>query len=344
MTGAHHGVLHVVDLALGQRAAFVRTLVAEGEQLVLDVGDRHAAGRQIEGPELALGDLRQRSHPDEVHASPPRRSSFGNTTLVPELPEVETYRRFFAERAVGRTVHRVVVTDRTIVRNASARAFARALAGRTFLQADRQGKWMLARTEGPTLLVHFGMTGDLIWSGDEPQRHRHDRVILELVGGHELRYRNVRKLGGVWLAHDADEEREVLGDLGPDALAAGRREFVDRLSRRRGGAKALLMNQRFVAGVGNLIADEVLWQARIHPKRRVESLDAADRARLFRVLRKVLTTAVQEFDYLESRPAWLNHVRGEPGARCPRCRAPLARVTAAGRTTYLCPRCQPPPA
>ncbi len=262
---------------------------------------------------------------------------------MPELPEVENYRRFFAERAVGRIVLRVVVTDPTTVRNASARAFARALAGRTFLRADRHGKWMLARTDGPTLLVHFGMTGDLIWSGDEPPRHRHDRVIFELEGGDELRYRNMRRLGGVWLAHDAGEERTVLGDLGPDALTVGRREFLGHLARRRGGAKAVLMDQRFAAGVGNLIADEVLWQARIHPKRSVASLDAADRARLFGVLRKVLTTAVEEFDYLQSRPAWLSHVRGQPGARCPRCRAPLARVTAAGRTTYLCPRCQPPP-
>src|SRR5206468_2747735 len=84
----------------------------------------------------------------------------------------------------------------------------------------------------------------------------------------ELRYRNMRKLGGAWLAHDRDEARAVMGELGPDALTVSRREFLDRLRRRRGGVKALLMDQRFVAGVGNLVADEVLWQARLHPLRR----------------------------------------------------------------------------
>jgi len=149
----------------------------------------------------------------------------------------------------------------------------------------------------------------------------------------------MRKLGGVWLAHDEAELKDLIGDLGPDALDVSRQEFLDRLSRRRGGVKAALMDQRFVAGVGNLLADEVLWQARIHPRRRIEDLDAASRARLFRTLHRVMRVAVDEFDYL-SRKGWLNHVRGEPDARCPRCRTPLSRTRAAGRTTYLCPACQ----
>jgi len=186
------------------------------------------------------------------------------------------------------------------------------------------------------------MTGELIWSGDEPERHRHDRVILELDRG-ELRYRNLRKLGGVWLAHDEDQVEGMIGALGPDALSVARAEFLERLARRRGGVKAVLMDQRFVAGVGNLIADEVLWQARIHPRRAVEDLDARERATLSRTLRRVLTAAVERSDYLESERRWLNHVRGEPEARCPRCRTPLARIIAAGRTTYLCPACQPAP-
>jgi len=259
---------------------------------------------------------------------------------VPELPDVEAYRRFFARHAAGHTVRRVVVTDPTIARNAAPDTLDRALRGRRFEEPERHGKWLLCWTDGPALLLHFGMTGDLVWSGDEPERHRWDRVILELEHG-ELRYRNMRKLGGVWLAHDREEADGVTGGLGPDALAVGRREFLQRLARRRGGLKALLMDQRFVAGVGNLIADEVLWQARLHPRRRAESLDDAARVELYRKMHWVLKESVERFDYVPRKRGWLNHVRGNPGAVCPRCRTPLARITAGGRTTYFCPTCQP---
>ncbi len=259
---------------------------------------------------------------------------------MPELPEVETYRRFFAEHAADRAVRSVAVLDPAIVRNAPPRALDRALRGRRFGKPRRHGKWLLCPADGPVLLLHFGMTGDLVWSGHEPERHRHDRLALAFDDG-ELRYRNMRKLGGVWLSHDGAELKDIIGHLGPDALDVAPEEFLDRLSRRRGGVKAFLMDQRFVAGVGNLLADEVLWQARIHPRLRVEDLDAATRARLFRTLKRVLRIAVDEFDYLESRKRWLNHVRGEPEARCPRCRTSISRVTVAGRTTYLCPACQP---
>jgi formamidopyrimidine-DNA glycosylase len=258
---------------------------------------------------------------------------------VPELPEVEAYRRFFAEHATGRTVRSVDVPDPAIVRNAAPEHVGRLLTGHRFEEPLRHGKWLVCPAAGPTLLFHFGMTGDLVWSGDEPDRHRHDRLILVFDEG-ELRYRNMRRLGGVWLAGDEDELKVVLGGLGPDALGVERGEFLGSLSRRRGGVKALLMNQRLVAGIGNLVADEILWQARIHPRRRVEDLDANDRIRLFRTMRRVLAVAVEDFDYLETRRRWLSRVRGRPEARCPRCRSVLSRTMVAGRTTYFCPSCQ----
>lgn len=262
---------------------------------------------------------------------------------MPELPDVEAYRRFFRDHAMGRTVRRVEVTDAAIVRNATPRALDRALRGRTFEEPDRHGKWLVAWTDGPALLLHFGMTGDLIWSGREPGRHRHDRVILELESGDEVRYRNMRKLGGAWLAHDPAEAAAAMGELGPDALDVRRRQFRALLSRRRGGMKALLMDQRFMAGVGNLIADEVLWQARLHPRRTAQSLDDTERDRLYDELRRVLSRWVAGYGAVPLRGRWLLAVRGEPGAACPRCGTSLARTTAGGRTTYFCPSCQPAP-
>jgi formamidopyrimidine-DNA glycosylase len=258
---------------------------------------------------------------------------------VPELPDVEHYRRVLTEHAAGRRILRTVTTDPGILRNVAPEALDRALRGHRFEQPERHGKWLLAWTSGPAILLHFGMTGDLISAGGPGGRHRHDRVIFELDRG-ELRYRNMRKLGGLWLAHDRDEARRVLGPLGPDALAVDRRRFRELLSRRRGRVKAALMDQTLLAGVGNLLADEALWRARIHPARRIEDLGDEERDRLFTALRKVVRTSVDRFDDVPRMRGWLTRVRGLPGAACPRCRTTLERTVVGGRTTYFCPRCQ----
>jgi formamidopyrimidine-DNA glycosylase len=102
------------------------------------------------------------------------------------------------------------------------------------------------------------------------------------------------------------------------------------------------MDQTFVAGVGNILADEVLWHARIHPRRRIESLGEVESGRLFSEMRKVLREAVARYDYIPRKRSWLSGVRGLPDARCPRCKSSLRRTTAGGRTTYFCPSCQGP--
>jgi formamidopyrimidine-DNA glycosylase len=259
---------------------------------------------------------------------------------MPELPDVEVYRRFLRDHASGSTIRTVVVTDPGILRGVSADDLARALRGHRFEEPVRHGKWLFARTTGPTVLFHFGMTGDLSWADDNQGRHRHDRVIFELDGG-ELRYRNMRKLGGLWMAHDEDEVDLVTGELGPDALDVDLRRFRKLLSGRRGRIKALLMNQRILAGVGNLIADEALWQAQIHPARAADELTEDEIRKLHAKLRHVLRTSVERFDYVPAMRGWLTHVRGRPDAACPRCGTPLQRSVVGGRTTYWCPHCQP---
>jgi formamidopyrimidine-DNA glycosylase len=259
---------------------------------------------------------------------------------MPELPDVEHYRRVLAEHGTGRRIERVLTMDEGILRGVDGVSLDRALRGSTFAEPERHGKWLIAWTTGPAVLIHFGMTGDLIPGRGPNGRHRHDRVVFELDRG-ELRYRNMRKLGGVWLAHDRGEVDHVLGGLGPDALGMDRRAFRHVLERRRGGVKAALMDQTFVAGVGNLLADEILWQARLHPARRIEGFGPDERERLFDAFRKVVRTWANRFPDVPAR--WLIHVRGRPGARCPRCHTELDRTDVAGRTTWFCPLCQPPP-
>ena len=234
----------------------------------------------------------------------------------------------------------MVVPDPTILRNATPDTLDRSLRGRRFEEPERIGKWLICWTDGPALLLHFGMTGDLIWAHDAEDRHRWDRLILVFDDG-ELRYRNMRKLGGVWLAHGRDEVTALLGGLGPDALSLTSRAFDRVLARRNGGVKAALMDQAVLAGVGNLVADEVLWQARIHPRTRIEDTDEEQRAGLYRTMHAVLKESVDRYDYVSRKRSWLSHVRGRPGAACPRCGTPLERITAAGRTTWYCPACQP---
>ncbi len=258
---------------------------------------------------------------------------------MPELPDVEHDRRVLAEHAVGRLIERTVTTDAGILRNVSEVTLDRALRGYRFDEPERHGKWLLAWTTGPAVLIHFGMTGELIPADGPGGRHRHDRVIFELDRG-ELRYRNMRKLGGVWLAHDREAATAILGPLGPDALTLDRRGFRALLARRRGQVKAALMDQRLLAGLGNLLADEALWRAGIHPARRIEDMGPETRDRLFDSIRAVVRTSVERFDRLPR--GWLIHVRGRPDGTCPRCGTPLARTVVGGRTTYFCPNHQPP--
>jgi formamidopyrimidine-DNA glycosylase len=219
----------------------------------------------------------------------------------------------------------------------------RALRGRRFGPPKRHGKWLFAPTDGPTLIIHFGMTGGLVWSGVAGRgRHRHDRLILGLDGG-ELRYRNMRMLGGAWLARDPGELERVVGPLGPDATEL-HDDALERVMRgRRGGIKAMLMNQRLVAGIGNELSDEILWRARLHPARAVATIRASERRRLHRALREVLQESIRH-GRIPREEGWLESQRGLRNARCPRCRRALRRSRIAGRTAYWCPRCQSPEA
>ncbi|HSJ49838.1 MAG TPA: DNA-formamidopyrimidine glycosylase family protein [Actinomycetota bacterium] len=260
---------------------------------------------------------------------------------MPELPDVEAARRYLARHGEGRRILRVVVPDAGIVRNAGPRAVAAMLRGRPIARPERIGKWLLCWTDGPGLLLHFGMTGELRSSTEEPARHRWDRLILGLDDGTEIRYRNMRRLGGVWLAPSRSAADTIVGHLGPDALEVEGDVLRERLRRRKGGVKAALLDQSFLAGVGNLLADEILWRARLHPRHRVEALDRAERERLVRAVRSVVRAWVDRYDDVPKLRSWLIGVRDEPEATCPRCGTPLERVTAGGRTSRFCPSCQP---
>ncbi len=259
---------------------------------------------------------------------------------MPELPDVEGFKRYFARHAKGKPVRGVTAPTPAILRNTTPQALGAALRGQALGAPARRGKWMLAPAGGPAMLFHFGMTGLFRWSGDATGRHRHDRLILHFDDG-ELRYRNMRMLGGVWLVRSGEDVEPVTGPLGPDAASLDRSDLEAVLADCHGGIKALLMNQKRVAGIGNELSDEVLWKAKIHPASDCAALSDGERRRLHRVIREVIATS-NRHGRIPTEPRWLKSQRREREPRCPRCRAGLERSRIAGRTSFWCRRCQPP--
>jgi formamidopyrimidine-DNA glycosylase len=261
---------------------------------------------------------------------------------MPELPDVEGFRAVLSEHGTGHRVERVEVADAGVLRDVSATRLDRALRGRRLAEPDRHGKWLIVRTDGPAMLMHFGMTGSLVWAATGEDQHRHDRIIFRIDGG-ELRFRDMRKLQGITLAERPGDIDRVLGGLGPDAGGIGPADFARALGNGRRAVKAALIDQSVIAGLGNLLADEICWRARIHPRRPVSQLGTTERTRLHRQMMRVLGDALPA-GRVPGRPGWLTGRRDARDQRCPRCGTALARDRVAGRTTVWCPHCQPVPA
>lgn len=263
---------------------------------------------------------------------------------MPELPDVEGFRRVLESCGRGRQIDKVEVADAGVLRGVSARRLARALEGHRLGSAERRGKWLIARVEdGPAVLLHFGMTGRLLCCSREDPPHRHDRVRLLLGDGHEVRYRDQRKLQGLRLAGSQAQVEDALSGQGPDAMAVDRSGFRSALGARRAKVKSVLMDQSAVAGLGNLLADEILWRAHVHPARAANELGERECDRLYSAMRRVLTLSAR-VEHVPGRPSWLTgHRDGKSAQSCPRCGATLCRGRTAGRTSVWCPRCQPGP-
>jgi formamidopyrimidine-DNA glycosylase len=261
---------------------------------------------------------------------------------LPELVEVEQARRLIEARAVGRGISSVDAPDAWYLkRGLTAAALDVALPGHRFTTARRRGKLLLLDTDGdgPTLALHLGMSGRVLIDGqaagdpliygsnrENPLWHRFG---LRFEDGGSLYLRDPRRLGAVEL--DPDEDR-----LGPDALDITRAELDRLVTRSRAPLKAVLMDQSRVAGLGNLMTDEVLWRAGLDPARPANSLNGRERARLHRAIARTVATLLERGgshmgDHMSER---------FPGGRCPKDGTPLERRTVGGRTTYSCPRHQ----
>ncbi|PSL06966.1 formamidopyrimidine-DNA glycosylase [Haloactinopolyspora alba] len=241
--------------------------------------------------------------------------------------------------------------DQGVLRGLDADELRDALVGARLCVPRRHGKWLIAAVRSgerhdsgePSVLFHFGMTGSLSWHDAHeqppPARHRHDRVVMVTTGG-ELRYRDMRKLRGIHLARSDADVDEMLSDIGPDAARitpAGLSRPLRHTDRR---LKPALLDQHLIAGLGNLLVDEILWRARLRPDASASSLSDGDWRRLHRRMRTVLARSCAVGRVPDHR-SWLTGRRDDPDGVCPRCESTLEHTQRGGRTTVLCPHCQP---
>jgi formamidopyrimidine-DNA glycosylase len=275
---------------------------------------------------------------------------------MPELPEVETIRRRLAPVLEGATIESAEIVDPRLTRPIDPQRVADALVGERIVALDRRGKYLLWRLEsGRTLVVHLRMTGSLRHdaSGRLPE-DAHRRATLRFDTGARVGYRDVRRFG-TWELLEPEHLRPYLSQrLGPEPLAASftAARLGMLLAGRRAPVKAFLLDQRRVAGVGNIYADEALWRARIHPLRPAGTLDHEEVASLHRALRAALRKGIELQgstlrDYVtpDGDGGGMQqefHVYGRLGEPCDRCGRPIERTVIAGRGTWFCPHCQRP--
>ena len=248
---------------------------------------------------------------------------------MPELPEAERARQTL-ESTLGRRIAAVDDRDGYVCRPHPPGEIADALVGHELVSAHRRGKFLWLETDdGPTLGLHLGMAGRIVVGEEARTASRWDRFAIEFDDGSRMALRDKRRLGRALVDPD-------FSHVGPDAADIGRAPFRERIGRGHTAVKARLLNQHAIAGVGNLLADQTLWQARISPRRDTGALTVQDLDRLRRELRSAIRAAIRQGGVHTGR-----FIRSRrDGGVCPRDGHALQRATVGGRTTYWCPACQ----
>nr|BAL58006.1 formamidopyrimidine-DNA glycosylase [uncultured Chloroflexota bacterium] len=264
---------------------------------------------------------------------------------MPELPEVETIVRGLQQPLVGRTFTGVTVLWPASIKTPLAE-FKKRLPGQQIKAITRRGKYLQFHlSQGDTLLMHLKMSGDLLVEPDHQPLHPHVRTIFTLDNGHQLRFKDMRKFGRIYLVSDP---AEVTGKLGPEPLADEFRleDFKALFRGRKGRLKSLLLNQEFIAGIGNIYADESCFLAGIDPRRPAHTLTETELERLYQAIRQALSRGIMfkgaTLDEVYRGGQFQNHfqVYGRANEPCFNCGSPIQRLVLNGRSTCFCSQCQ----
>jgi len=271
---------------------------------------------------------------------------------MPELPEVETIARSLRDpppgqpSILGRTIESVTLRWPRHVAAPSPEAFTQGLRGRPLQAVGRRGKFLLLQLEDRWLLLHLRMSGDLRVLPCAAPLEKHDLTIFHLSGGVDLRFHDTRRFGRLWLVRDPVQ---ILGTLGPEPLEESftPEDLEPRLRAHRRRLKPLLLDQTFLAGLGNIYTDEALHRAGLHPLRRSDTLRSDEVHALWRGIRAALRSGLRHngasIDWVYRGGEFQNHFRvyGRTGEPCLVCGAPVRRIRVAQRSTHFCPHCQP---
>ncbi len=265
---------------------------------------------------------------------------------MPELPEVETIVQGLQGPLLGRTFTNVIVLWPNSIKTPLTN-LRTDLPSNQIVALTRRAKYLQFHlSSGKTLFIHLKMSGDLLVEPSDTPLHRHIRTIFDLDNQHQLRFKDMRKFGRVYLVDDVNE---VVRNLGPEPLADDFTvsDFCRIFENRRGRLKPMLLNQSIIAGLGNIYSDESCFLAGLHPQRSVDTLSGQDLTRLYQAIRDVLQEGIvlkgASLDEVYRGGEFQNHFRVYSRTKkpCLRCETPIERIVLGGRSTHFCPVCQP---
>jgi formamidopyrimidine-DNA glycosylase len=256
---------------------------------------------------------------------------------MPELPSVEIFKKYFDKTSLHQLITNVNVISPEILVETSSHQMKKAMEGHEFTDSIRYGKYLFGKLDNDLFLtMHFGMTGYLHY--DNQNSSKYPRLLVEFSGGNYLAFDDARKFGKLGLTSDPEEFIASKG-LGPDALEVNFEDFQKIFKSRKGMIKPLLLNQNLLAGIGNLYADEILYQSGVHPVTRANLLDKQEWEQIFQDMKIVLQKAIKHQDNIESLPESYLLPQRHKGGECPEGEK-LEIIKVGGRTTFLCPHRQ----
>lgn len=264
---------------------------------------------------------------------------------MPELPEVETIARTLKPELVGRTILSADLRWPRTLATPSPAQFKKRIVGQKILDVSRRAKYLILRLETYSFLVHLRMSGDLVVRAGKIKPEKHNRLLLHLSNKHYLAFNDTRKFGRVWLT---DKPEDILGKLGPEPLEKGftSQWLFEALHSRSRSLKPLLLDQTFLAGLGNIYTDECLHLARLHPRAASNNISWEQARDLREAIRKVLKEGIRRngasIDWVYRGGEYQNHFRvyDREGQPCPVCGTAIQKFTVGQRGTHICPNCQ----
>jgi len=257
---------------------------------------------------------------------------------MPELPEVETFKKYFDNTSLNKTVKDIKIRDNRILKIPEEQ-FIKEVKGQTFKSTLRHGKYLFVKLNSKYIVFHFGMTGDFEYFNDLNDEPIHSRILFELNNGYYLSYISMRMFGKVDLTNTVKEFLKKKR-LGPDGYTMTIEEFKDTLKRRSAIAKTALMDQSIIAGIGNLYSDEILFRTKIHPKTKINLLTDAKLVDLFNNIKEVLKFGIENEGDLSIYPNNFLIPHRVLEEKCPICGTILQRYEISGRHGFFCATCQ----